>query len=220
MEEIKNVQDAYLEKQLKTRKISFSIILALVLALAIVIITLGCVNFDTRPAFVTDPDQVTIVSEKGVERFDSSKEEYVKFNEIYNNMFNMSYLSAIFSGEVSGYKIVENVGSEKQIVNWYTNSNETTFSQDVTSALGSNYVQLHFNEEKKLVNCDSSEYISVNNRDYKLSYTDVYFAISEENAIQDFTFLFAVKGNNGDRTTITKITLKANTAGLYEEFVK
>jgi hypothetical protein len=220
MEEINSVQDAYLEKQLKTRKIAFSTILALVLALAIVIITLGCVKFDARPAFVTEPDQVTIVTENGKERFDSSMEEYQTFNTLYNEMFNISYLSAIFSGEVGGYRIVENVGSEKQIVNWYTNSNETTFSQDVTSALGSNYVQLHFNEKKKLINSNGSDYVSVNNREYQLSYTDVFFAISEENAVKDFTFLFAINGNNGDRTTITKITLKANTSMLFEEFAK
>ena len=221
MEEMTSMQEAYLEKTRKTRKITFSLILALVLAIAIIVTTFACVKVDIRPKFVTAPDQVAIYRDgKSNLNFDSSTDIYKDFDEIYNKMFNISYLSAIFSGRLGGYKIVENAGNNGQIMNWYTNSNETTMNSELASALGSNYVKLHFDEEKRLKNSDGSEYVSINNLSYVLTYHDIYFAISEENVIQDFTFYIAVKGNNDKRTTVSKITLSANTSSLYEEFVK
>ncbi len=211
-----SVQDQYLEKKRKTRKITFSIILALVVAVAIIFITLGCVNVDIRPQFVTKADQVTIYREGNSNiNIDKQSQIYQQFDELYKNMFNVPYLTAAFSGATGGYTIDEG----KIISNWYTNANETTVSSDVTNVLGTNYVKLHFNQLKTLVKADGSEYISIFNRN-KLTYQDVYFAINEEDIVKDFTFLFATKGNNDERTTITKITLKANTSSLFEEFVK
>lgn len=202
--------EAYLEKKVKTRKIVYGAILALCLALAIVVISLASINVDIRPKFVTGPSQVIVYSDSTQKTFYNGEEEFQKFEKLYKNMFNVSTLSAIFSGQLGGYSIDETIDSFE--------TTSGAISSTVKDALGENYVKLFFNSEMTLKAPNGKDYKSVYN-DKTLSYQEVYFSINEENAVNSFTFFFKVTGNNLKKTTISKITLRANTSKLFKEFI-
>ena len=202
--------EAYLEKKVKTRKIVYGAILALCLALAIVVISLASINVDIRPKFVTGPSQVIVYSDSTQKTFYNGEEEFQKFDKLYKNMFNVSTLSAIFSGQLGGYSIDETIDSFE--------TTSGAISSTVKDALGENYVKLFFDSEMTLKAPNGKDYKSVYN-DKTLSYQEVYFSINEENAVNSFTFFFKVTGNNLKKTTISKITLRANTSKLFKEFI-
>lgn len=218
--ELKPLAEIYAENKIRKRKITLISILSVVFVLVVAIIVMGCVKVDLRPSFFTKPSQVTIYGENNTSVvIADSDDRYKDFERIYNDMFSTSVLSALFTGRLGGYTIDE--GATKNDY-WYTNSNETTFSSTITDALGSNYVRLHFDSPMKFYNANGSEYVSKFNADYSLTFQDVYFAIDNVNATDTFTFYFQVKGNtttNPQRTTITTITLSANTSQLFEEFL-
>ena len=218
--ESKPLAEIYAENKIRKRKITLISILSVVFVLVVAIIVMGCVKVDLRPGFFTKPSQVTIYGENNTSVvIADSDDRYKDFERIYNDMFSTSVLSALFTGRLGGYTIDE--GATKNDY-WYTNSNETTFSSTITEALGSNYVRLHFDSPMKFYNANGSEYVSKYNDSYSLTFQDVYFAIDNVNATDTFTFYFQVKGNtttNPQRTTITTITLSANTSQLFEEFL-
>ena len=205
--ESKPLAEIYAENKIRKRKITLISILSVVFVLVVAIIVMGCVKVDLRPSFFTKPSQVTIYGENNTSVvIADSDDRYKDFERIY-------------TGRLDGYTIDE--GATKNDY-WYTNSNETTFSSTITDALGSNYVRLHFDSPMKFYNANGSEYVSKFNADYSLTFQDVYFAIDNVNATDTFTFYFQVKGNtttNPQRTTITTITLSANTSQLFEEFL-
>ena len=214
----RSLAEIYAEKKIKKRKVTLISILSVVFVLVVAILVMGCVKIDLRPDFFTKPSQVTIYGENStVIVIADSDERYKDFEKIYNDMFSTSVLSALFTGRLGGYTI--NEGAKKEVDYWYKNTSETTFSSRITEALGSNYVRLHFDSPMKFYNADGSEYISKYNQSYSLTFQDVYFAIDEVDATDTFTFYFQVKGNSGERTTITSITLSANTSQLFEEFL-
>ena len=215
--ESKPLAEIYAENKIRKRKITLISILSVVFVFFVAIIVMGCVKVDLRPSFFTKPSQVTIYGENNTSVvIADSDDRYKDFERIYNDMFSTSVLSALFTGRLGGYTIDETISR------WYTNSNETTFSSTITNALGSNYVRLHFDSPMKFYNANGSEYVSKFKADYSLTFQDVYFAIDNVNATDTFTFYFQVKGNSGvspERTTITTITLSANTSQLFEEFL-
>lgn len=215
--ESKPLAEIYAENKIRKRKITLISILSVVFVLVVAIIVMGCVKVDLRPSFFTKPSQVTIYGENNTSVvIADSDDRYKDFERIYNDMFSTSVLSALFTGRLGGYTIDETISR------WYTNSNETTFSSTITDALGSNYVRLHFDSPMQFYNSNGSEYDSRFNANYSLTFQDVYFAIDNVNATDTFTFYFQVKGNSGvspERTTITTITLSANTSQLFEEFL-
>lgn len=215
--ESKPLAEIYAENKIRKRKITLISILSVVFVLVVAIIVMGCVKVDLRPSFFTKPSQVTIYGENNTSVvIADSDDRYKDFERIYNDMFNTSVLSALFTGRLGGYTIDETISI------WYENSNETKFSQQIEEALGSNYVRLHFDSPMKFYNANGSEYVSKFNDSYSLTFQDVYFAIDNINATDTFTFYFQVKGNSGrspQRTTITTITLSANTSQLFEEFL-
>lgn len=215
--ELKPLAEIYAENKIRKRKITLISILSVVFVLVVAIIVMGCVKVDLRPSFFTKPSQVTIYGENNTSVvIADSDDRYKDFERIYNDMFSTSVLSALFTGRLGGYTIDETISR------WYTNSNETTFSSTITDALGSNYVRLHFDSPMQFYNSNGSEYDSRYNASYSLTFQDVYFAIDNVNATDTFTFYFQVKGNSGvspERTTITTITLSANTSQLFEEFL-
>lgn len=217
-EKIPSAHEAYLDKKLKTRKISFAVVMGFVLALAVVILTLGCVKVDIRPQFVTDPSYVTIFKDGSSRILNTSDEKYQQFDKLYKDMFDVTYLSAIFSGQLGDYTIVETQSP------FFTSATETEnyFSSEISQNLGKNFVKLHFSETKNLYRANGNVYTSKYAPNEEFTYQDVYFALNEENVVKDFTFFFPMKGNIGGTSkssTITKITLRANTSKLYKEFI-
>lgn len=213
----RSLAEIYAEKKIKKRKVTLISILSVVFVLVVAILVMGCVKIDLRPDFFTKPSQVTIYGENSTAIvIADSDERYKDFEKIYNDMFSTSVLSALFTGRLGGYKIDETINK------WYSNSSETTLSSTISDALGSNYVRLHFDSPMKFYNANGSEYTSKYNQSYSITFQDIYFAIDEVDVTDTFTFYFQVKGNSGkspERTTITSITLSANTSQLFEEFL-
>ena len=134
---LQSVSDEYLAKKRKNRKIVYSIISGLILALAIVIITLSCITVNLKPSF-TEGGAVFTITINGSNKmtFEDSDEQYQEFNKLYTEAFTSTYLTALFSGKLEKYTINETSD------NFYSDTlNNTGMSSTLSSALGSNYVR-------------------------------------------------------------------------------
>lgn len=205
----RSVDDLYIEKRRKKKKIVYITSLAVSLALALVIIIMSCVKIDLRPKFVLNPDRVTIHSSEissNSSNFYKDSDLYEDFTKIYNDIFTISSLSALFSGNTGNYDIDE------------TTETFDPSTSNFKEALGENYVELYFNEPQKLYNKNGSEYVSAFMSGYKLSFNAIYFPFSNENMEKELTFYVALKGNKGSSTATTKTTiaLRGNTYKIYK----
>lgn len=209
-----NIDDLYLNKRKKKKFITYIVSLAVAVALAMVIIIMACVKVDLRPSFVKNPDEVTIYSSElvsGSALLDDGTEGYKDFTKIYNNMFNISSLSALFTGNFGNYKINETVD----------NFDESTSA--LVDRLGKNYVKLFFDEPQKFYNKNGKEYSSIyGGGSYQLTFDTVYFSFDNDNIVKDMTFYFVVKGNRGfdsqgnARKSVTTVSLRGNTQQIYK----
>ncbi len=208
---LNSVSDEYLAKRKKTRIISYSIILTIVLALAVTIITLSCIKVDLKPSFITDASSYRVtISNTEVMTIDESNDEFKEFNNIYLNSFNSHYLTALFTGRLGGYKIEETYDY------FYSDTaNSTGMSTALKNALGSDYVRAIFDESKQILNSDGSVYYSKVNTDTTLSFNEMYFSLSDSKSEHDLVFYFGVTGYYS-RARILKITVRANTYDLYK----
>lgn len=218
MEQTENMtnqlEEAYLQKRIKNRKISLLVVSIVTLALALAIIIMACVNVDLRPRFVTNPDKVVIYTTEvpsGFISLDESSDEYANFQKVYNDMFQINTLSAVFSGNFGNYAIEETL-------------NEITETDTALRDLvgSNNYVKLVFDTPQKFYYKNGSDYVSIYREDYSLTFDCVYFAFDNENVTKDLTFYFAVEGNLGTnnngvkKRSITKVTVQANSYSIYE----
>ncbi len=208
---LETVSDEYLRKKKRNNRIIFSVISFVVLALAIVIITLSCVRIDLKPYFISEPTSIMVYINNSW-RFTPNDENYEEFYDIYDSSFNSSIMTALFTGKLGAYEIEEGPTQA-----FYSNASERRgMSDTLKSLLGDNYVHLHYGQEQQLYNADRSIYYSNRNtNEYNLSYVDVYFNISSENVDHELTFYFgAYYGSNTPK--IVSITIRANTFALYD----
>ena len=203
-----SVSDEYLRKRKRTKTISYASILGVMLALAIVIIIMSVVRVDLRPAFISNPTYYSICTSNKDEIFiDENSEEYEEFYDAYKNSFNISYLTALFTGKLGAYTIEESLESF-----YKKNTKEIAFS----SELGSDYVKLSYSFPQELKSPNGKPYYSDSNTNESLlTYEEVYFPIYNENSDKELTFYFGTTGA-GYGYTITRITVRANTHALYE----
>lgn len=209
---LNSVSDEYLNKKKKKRKITYSSILGFIFIIATIIIVMSSVRVDLKPAFIKDPSSYTIyINKEQGKRIDESDAEYDEFYKIYKNSFNVSYLTALFTGKLGDYKIEET--REK----FYANeSAKTGISTSLSNYLGDNYIWLSYLNEQQMKSADGKVYYSIfNTNEYDLKFEDVYFTINNKNADNELTFYFGTTGA-GMGYTITKITVRANTYSLYE----
>ena len=95
-----SVSDEYLRKKKKNKKIAFSCISAVIFILAVVIIVLACIRIDLKPYFLSDPTTVTIQTSEGTYEVTPDDANYDRYNEIYQNSFNSSVLTSLFTGNL------------------------------------------------------------------------------------------------------------------------
>lgn len=209
---LNSVSDEYLSKKKRKRQITYSSLLSIIFIIATIIIVMSSVRVDLKPQFIENPTSYSIYINKDPKvRIDETDEDYEEFYEKYQNSFNVSYLTALFTGKLGAYKI------EETRDDFYLNeSGKTGISTALSNALGENYVWLSYLNEQQMKSADGKVYYSVfNTNEYELKYEDVYFNISNKNEDAELTFYFGTTGA-GLGYTITKITVRANTYSLYE----
>ncbi len=206
-----SVSDEYLKKKKRTRNIVYTTILSVLLAVAMIVIVMSSITVGLKPSFIGNPSSYSIYINGSEKKYiDESSAEYDEFYDIYSKSFNVSYLSALFTGKLGGYQIEETLDA------FYSNSTDKTgISNALSTLLGSNYVKLEFAGEKPIKKANGEVYKSIYNTNCELVFEDVYFTINSENADKDLTFYFGTTGI-GMGYTITKISIRANTSALYE----
>ncbi len=209
---LNTVSDEYLTKKKRTRKITYSTILSIIFAIATIIIVMSSVRVDLKPTFIENPSYYSIfISKNEKMHIDETGEYYEEFYDKYQNSFNVSYLTALFTGKLGAYKIEET--SDKFYLN---ETNKSGISKTLESLLGNHYVKLSYLNEQQMKTADGKVYYSVfNSNEYDLKYEDIYFNITSENVDSELTFYFGTTGA-GLGYTITKITVRANTYELYK----
>lgn len=215
--ELDFVSDEYLRKKKRNNKIIFSCISAFVLALAVVIITLACVRIDLKPYFLSEPTNISINTAEGTYSVTPADENYNRYDDIYQSSFNSSVLTALFTGNLGAYQIVE----ERQEHFYGDPDNKTGIDEDLAEYLTDNYVHLYYSQPQSLRNADGSQYNTIySSRVGAMYYKDVYFNISDTDTEQELTFYFGGYrtnvGSADEEARIVKITVRANTYKLYQ----
>ena len=216
---LNSVSDAYLKKRKRTRIISYSIILFVVLALAVAIIVMSSIKIDLRPKFITEGANYQVYINKqmkeNISADPSTKQKYDKFNSIFLNSFNTQYLTALFTGKLGGYKVEECTQEF-----FYSNQTSATgINSDLNNYLGDNYVKITYDQPINITNSNGKPCYTQFNSNYELKFEELYFNLNTLDAEQDLVFYlggygYVTKGN----ARIVKITVRANTFDLYNLF--
>lgn len=210
---MQSVSDEYIAKKKRKRKITYSSILSVLFAIATIIIVMSTIRVDLKPSFVANPTIYEISISGKTETLDegmADQERFEEFYKIYNQSFNVSYLTALFTGKLGGYEVNETLNK------FYSNENtQAGMSQSLSDQLGNNYIKLSYATEHTIKNSNGSTYYSDYNTACELKFEDVYFPLNTEDKDSELTFYFGTTGI-GMGYTITTITVRANTFALYE----
>ncbi len=211
---LNSVSDEYLKKKRRNKKIILSVISAVVLALVVVIIILACVKVNLKPHFLSRPTNIQIYTNNSL-TYVTTDDNYDDFYSVYEDSFYSTVLTALFTGNLGDYKIVEGATQS-----FYSDAaNRQGMSSALQNYLGSNYVHLFYAQEQTLYNADGSVYYSNRNTNqYSFSYQDVYFNLTDTNNESELTFYFgAYYGSSTPK--IISITVRANSYAIYDYVV-
>lgn len=147
--------------------------------------------------------------------FYEGEDKYKQFIKAYDKAFSQPYIAAIFSGSLFSYDIEENMATVSSVI-----GPDGSLVQN-----NQYYVRLRYAEEQKLTNRNGKLYksrLSNSTWDGKLTFTEVYFEVSQKAGIQETKVYVVANGypvKNGDTTTIESriitITVKADTHAIY-----
>ena len=142
---LESVSDQIVAKRKKKRRIIYSAILSIVLALSALIITFSCVNYNLKPKFLNNVQGYYVNLAGGQKTYiDEDYKDYEDFIQEYESAFKTTYMTALFSGKINSYDI------EETNLKFYSNStSKTGIHSDWSKELGSNYIELIFNGQKK-----------------------------------------------------------------------
>lgn len=186
------------EKNKRKKIIISSISLGIVFLIALAIILMACITVDLRPVAVNNPTSFYFNSSSSIQ-YEKNDEEYGQFMSEFNNAFKVSVLTGLFSNDLKDYEIIE----DKSV---------TSLPSEVTSG---NYVTFLFKENPvTLVKKDGKTYYSINNSNNSIDFTQVTFALSSENKIQDMSMY--LRYTEGSRNYYAQVKLKGNTYKLNE----
>ena len=204
-EELMLYHEVELRKKKTNRIVAFSL-LGLVLVIVVLIIVGACVPVNLKPYFIGSPDRVTIYNQTSTYgEFDADQQKYSQFMEEFDDVFEASFLVAMFSGRLGDYQI--------------TGQAENTLLSSVISNLQSGYyVEFKYDLPQTLTYNDGSAYNDIYNNNRTLSFTSLYFAISQTDELVDLEIYVGVKYSDAENasTYAVKVTQKANTYSLYE----
>lgn len=147
--------------------------------------------------------------------FYEGEDKYKQFIKAYDKAFSQPYIAAIFSGSLFSYDIEENMATVSSVIGPGGSLNQNN----------QYYVRLRYAEEQKLTNRNGKLYksrLSNSTWDGKLTFTEVYFEVSQKAGIQETKVYVVANGypiTNKDTTTIESriitITVKADTHAIY-----
>ncbi len=204
-EELMLDHEVALRKKKTNRIVAFSL-LGLVLVIVVLIIVGACVPVNLKPYLIGSPDRVTIYNQTSTYgEFDADQQKYSQFMEEFDDVFEASFLVAMFSGRLGDYQI--------------TGQAENTLLSSVISNLQSGYyVEFKYDLPQTLTYNDGSAYNDIYNNNRTLSFTSLYFAISQTDELVDLEIYVGVKYSDDENasTYAVKVTQKANTYSLYE----
>ena len=204
-EELMLDHEVALRKKKTNRIVAFSL-LGLVLVTVVLIIVGACVPVNLKPYLIGSPDRVTIYNQTSTYgEFDADQQKYSQFMEEFDDVFEASFLVAMFSGRLGDYQI--------------TGQAENTLLSSVISNLQSGYyVEFKYDLPQTLTYNDGSAYNDIYNNNRTLSFTSLYFAISQTDELVDLEIYVGVKYSDAENasTYAVKVTQKANTYSLYE----
>ena len=208
-----SIDDQYISKKKRKRKIIFSVISFLTFALATIIIVMSCVKVNLKPEFISDAMSYRItINNSDKILLDESNEEFEEFDKIFEDSFSINYLSALFTGKLGGYELTDE--NETSDIFYSSTTGLTGMSTTLKNALGSNYVRVKFDQDKVVKYSNGEVYKSKNNTEYQLTFNELYFKLSTSESEETTTFYLGTKGYLSG-TRIFKITVKANTYSLY-----
>lgn len=194
-----------IRKKKKNRIIALSVI-GVALVLAILIIVGACVPMNLKPAVVGKPDRVVIYDKSNAYgEFSSDQGLYSDFMEKFDNIYQASYLVSLFSGRLGDYRISGQ-------------SENLTLSSVKSNVLEKGYyVEFKYSQPQTLKYADGSEYRNIFAQNEKLTFTSIYFALSEKNELENLDMYVAVKYSAAENATtyVVKVTQKANTNPIY-----
>ena len=204
----KIIEKSYAEQiahKKKIRKLATCIVsLSLVLMISITVIVLACVRIDLKPSVITNPYSIYFNSDTSFKYYQGD-EKYDDFFEEYDKAFNISYLSAIFSGRANGYEIVD--------------MHDTDHKSLPDEVKEGDYVTFIYNDEITLTKPNNTTYYSIYNPNYSIDFTEVTFALSSEDKQEDMTmylkYNWNTTGSGSGTNYYAQIKLKANTYNLY-----
>ncbi|MBR1890836.1 MAG: hypothetical protein IJ817_04105 [Clostridia bacterium] len=196
----------------KKRRIYTSIAMGFAFALAIVLIVLSTVPVSLRPACVEN-DYVTVRfsdSSWGVYGGSISGEEptqakkFAKFQDVFNDSFSQTYISAIFSGTLTNYTISEEY-------------RDFSSAKSELQTNGTKYVALYYNDAKTIKNPNGSRYVSNGyaTEDSVLTFKTAFVSVNSTEGFQN-TKIYLETTYPGQTGKLIVITVKANTHRIYE----
>lgn len=193
-------------KKKKKNKIIALIMLGIVVILAVAIIVAACINVNLKPYLVGKPDRIAIYNQtQQYGEFDTDEQKYASFMQRFDDMFEASFLVSLFSGRLGDYTIT---GQSENI----------TLSDTLKELQAGYYVEFKYDTPQTLTYNDGSPYYDIYNKNQTLSFTSLYFALSESNSLQTLSIYAGVKYSDGDSATTytVRIAQKANTFGIYD----
>lgn len=224
MEQTKTNYDEYLTRRARNRKIAMAVVSIVAALLAAAVIVLSFIKINNRPQFIKNADVVEIINpDNSNDRYrrDKGNTEYNEFYTAYNNCFEMSVLSSIFSNNFGDYSITELSNGKPVSYNGPT---------DIVEIGDANYyVKFSYNEPQSITLKSGKFYQSGwtgktgnANAENSISFKTVLFALNGDNEVKDLNFYVIVDGilgkdNQGkEQQNILTITIKANTYSLYQ----
>lgn len=213
---LSSIGDNYLARKKRNRKIVFSIISFLSLALAVAIIVLSSVKINTKPVFIDNAASYTI-NVNGREVYygntGNTAEEFKEFDKLFDEAFSYNYLTALFSGKLEGYELTSENETGKE---FFSKSNANKPSGEVEKYLSNDYVRIDLAKQQQVKYHDGKVYKSRFNSKQDLKFSVVYFSLSDVDEEGEITFCLATYRGESTTATITTITVEANTYALYE----
>ncbi|MBP3344820.1 MAG: hypothetical protein J6K97_01285 [Clostridia bacterium] len=208
---LESVSDQIVAKRKKKRRIIYSAILSIVLALSALIITFSCVNYNLKPKFLNNVQGYYVNLAGGQKTYiDEDHKDYEDFIQEYESAFKTTYMTALFSGKINSYDI------EETNLKFYSNStSKTGIHSDWSKELGSNYIELIFNGQKKLLTQSGKQYYSKTYAQGKhpLSFEHCYLKLD---ATETDTMTFYLGTYYNETPKLTKVVVKASSNGIYE----
>lgn len=216
-EKYARIQTEKLLKKRKKRQIFTLCGLCVAFALALTLIVLACVPVSLKPScinggfrdvtFFTNASQLN----DGTNAIDSADdpEKFAEFMKLYNDTFNQTCLTAIFSGSLAGEKVEEDYNAFKY------KSAFGTFG----SLAGSNarFIRFRYAQPKTFTK-NGKSYVSteVPGNDFNIEFTDAYMVITSEKGLHDVTVYVVVQYPQSSEKNYITVTLRADTSKIYD----